>query len=106
MKGRPVLACVFTPRQDEFFTAATGEGASLNGAPLVMADPASLEGAHIAGNRKALASLAHLGIDADPSGSLPLQLRLAHVAAGRLDGLGGFEAAMPQRPRTPRRLLN
>ena len=86
VKGRPVLACVFTPRHDEFFTARQGEGATLNGAPLVMPDPASLEGAHIAGNRKALASLAPLGIAADPSGSLPLQLRLAHVAAGRLAG--------------------
>lgn len=84
--GRPVLAAVYTPRQDEFFTARRGEGASLNGAPLVLPDTATLEGAHIAGNRKALAGLAHLGIAADPSGALPLQLRLAHVAAGRLDG--------------------
>lgn len=84
--GRPVLAAVFTPRHDEFFTAVAGGGAKLNGTRLVLPDTASLEGAHIAGNRKALASLAHLGIAADPSGSLPLQLRLAHVAAGRLDG--------------------
>lgn len=86
VKGRPVLACVYTPRHDEFFTAQQGAGALLNDAPLVMPDPASLEGAHIAGNRKALASLAPLGIAADPSGALPLQLRLAHVAAGRLAG--------------------
>ena len=46
----------------------------------------SLDGARIAGNRKALSGLAHLGITADPSGALPLQLRLAYVAAGRLDG--------------------
>jgi myo-inositol-1(or 4)-monophosphatase len=86
VKGRPVLAAVFTPRHGEFFTAVLGKGASLNGQPLVIPESASLEGAHIAGNRKALASLAHLGIAADPSGSLPLQLRLAHVAAGRLGG--------------------
>ena len=86
VNGRPVLAAVFTPRHDEFFAAAQGGGATLNGTRLAMADPASLEGAHLAGNRKALAGLAHLGIAADPSGSLPLQLRLAHVAAGRLDG--------------------
>ena len=48
--------------------------------------PHALEGARIAGNRKALSGLAHLGIAADPSGALPLQLRLAYVAAGRLDG--------------------
>ena len=86
VEGRPVLAAVFTPRHDEFFTAVAGEGAMMNGTRLVLPDLASLEGAHIAGNRKALAGLAHLGIAADPSGSLPLQLRLAHVAAGRLDG--------------------
>jgi len=86
VKGRPVLAAVFTPRHDEFFTATAGGGALLNGTRLALADPASLAGAHIAGNRKALASLADLGIAPDPSGSLPLQLRLAHVAAGRLDG--------------------
>jgi myo-inositol-1(or 4)-monophosphatase len=33
-----------------------------------------------------LAGLAPLGISADHSGTLPLQLRLAHVAAGRIDG--------------------
>jgi myo-inositol-1(or 4)-monophosphatase len=86
VNGRPVLAAVYTPRHDEFFIAALGEGARLNGTRLTIPDSTSLEGAHIAGNRKALASLAHLGIAADPSGSLPLQLRLAHVAAGRLAG--------------------
>lgn len=84
--GRPVLAAVHCPRRDEFFAAAAAGGATLNGTPLAMADDPSLEGAHIAGNRKALAPLAHLGVIADPSGSLPLQLRLAHVAAGRLQG--------------------
>ena len=86
VNGRPVLAAVFTPRHDEFFIATLGEGATLNGTRLTIPESASLEGAHIAGNRKALASLAHLGIAPDPSGSLPLQLRLAHVAAGRLAG--------------------
>ena len=33
-----------------------------------------------------LSSLAAAGISGDPSGALPLQLRLAFVAAGRLDG--------------------
>ena len=86
VNGRPVLAAVYTPHHAEFFIAALGEGASLNGTRLAIPDSTTLEGAHIAGNRKALAGLAHLGIVADPSGSLPLQLRLAHVAAGRLAG--------------------
>ena len=84
--GRPVLSAVFRPRRDEFYSAVLGEGALLNGRPLAIPDSAELTGALIAGNRKALASLAPLGIAADPSGSLPLQLRLAHVAAGRLAG--------------------
>ena len=84
--GRPVLAAVYRPLRDEFYAASAGEGASLNGQPLVIPDSERLEGARIAGNRKALSGLAHLGIAADPSGALPLQLRLAYVAAGRLDG--------------------
>jgi myo-inositol-1(or 4)-monophosphatase len=72
--------------KEEFYAAIAGEGASLNGSPLVIPDSNDLEGARIAGNRKALASLAPLGITPDTSGSLPLQLRLAYVAAGRIDG--------------------
>lgn len=84
--GRPRLAAVYRPRVAEFYAAVAGEGATLNGEPLAIPDSDSLDGARIAGNRKALSGLAHLGITGDPSGALPLQLRLAHVAAGRLDG--------------------
>ncbi len=84
--GRPVLAAVYRPRLEEFYAAEAGNGASLNGQPLTIPDSHALEGARIAGNRKALSGLSHLGIAADPSGALPLQLRLAYVAAGRLDG--------------------
>ena len=84
--GRPVLAAVYQPSLEQFYWAAAGEGASLNGEPLRVPDAKTLEGARIAGNRKALAGLAHLGIAADATGTLPLQLRLAAVAAGLLDG--------------------
>ena len=60
--GRPVLAAVYRPLRNEFYAATVGEGASLNGEPLRMNDPARLEGAVIAGNRKALSGHAHLGI--------------------------------------------
>jgi myo-inositol-1(or 4)-monophosphatase len=86
VNGRPVLAAVYRPKLEEFYAASAGQGASLNGQPLSIPDSQSLEGARIAGNRKALAGLAHLGIAADHSGALPLQLRLAYVAAGRIDG--------------------
>jgi myo-inositol-1(or 4)-monophosphatase len=84
--GRPVLGAVYRPLRDEFYAATVGEGARLNGEQLRIADSMGLEGAVIAGNRKALSGLAHLGITGDASGQLPLQLRLAYVAAGRLDG--------------------
>ena len=84
--GRPVVAAVYRPMQDEFYTAIAGEGALLNGEALTTADAATLQGARLAGNRKALGSLASAGISGDPTGALPLQLRLAYVAAGRLDG--------------------
>lgn len=84
--GRPVAAAVYRPMRDEFYAATAGGGATLNGEALAIPDSPSLEGTRIAGNRKALAGLSHLGITADLSGSLPLQLRLAYVAAGRLDG--------------------
>mgnify|MGYP006271911307 FL=1 len=84
--GRPVLAAVYRPSSGEFYSAIAGRGAALNDQPLAIADSPSLEGARIMGNRKALAGLSHLGVAGDTSGSLPLQLRLAHVAAGRLEG--------------------
>ncbi len=84
--GRPVLGAVYRPRVEEFYRAVAGEGASLNGEALAIPDSDSLAGARIAGNRKALTGLAHTGIAGDPTGALPLQLRLAYVAAGRLDG--------------------
>ena len=85
-KGRPVLGAVYRPCVEEFYRAVAGEGASLNGEALRIPDSDTLTGTRIAGNRKALMGLAHTGIAGDPSGALPLQLRLAYVAAGRLDG--------------------
>ena len=84
--GRPVVAAVYRPMKDEFYSAVAGEGALLNGTAMTAADAATLQGAKLAGNRKALGSLASTGISGDPTGALPLQLRLAYVAAGRLDG--------------------
>jgi len=85
-RGRPVAAAVYRPMAAEFYTAVAGGGAHLNAAPLVIADTATLEGAHVAGNRKALTGLAAAGVVGEPSANPPLLLRLAFVAAGRLDG--------------------
>ena len=86
VKGRPALAAVYRPALEEFYAATAGEGATLNGDTLRIPDSETLEGAQIAGNRKALGALGFTGINADYSGALPLQLRLAYVAAGRLAG--------------------
>ncbi|MCB1381162.1 MAG: 3'(2'),5'-bisphosphate nucleotidase CysQ [Alphaproteobacteria bacterium] len=85
-RGRPVAAAVYRPMVDEFYTAIAGRGAFRDGAQLTVPDSESLEGAQIAGNRKALGALSDTGIAGDPSGNLPLLLRLAFVAAGRIDG--------------------
>lgn len=84
--GRPVIAAVYRPMADEFFTAIAGAGAWIGSTPLSAPQSASLAGARMAGNRKALAGLAGTGIVSDHSGQVPLQLRLAFVAAGRIDG--------------------
>ena len=84
--GRPVAAAVYRPMEEEFYTAIAGEGARLNGKAMRASDSTTLHGARLAGNRKALNNLSAAGVSGDQSGALPLQLRLAYVAAGRLDG--------------------
>ena len=85
-RGRPVAAAVYRPMVEEFYTAIAGQGAFLDSSPLSIPDSDDLRGARISGNRKALSGLAPAGIDPDISGGPPLQLRLAYVAAGRIDG--------------------
>ena len=85
-RGRPVAAAVYRPMVEEFYSAIAGGGAFLDGVALAIADSDTLAGNRVSGNRKALAALHASGIDGDFSGALPLQLRLAYVAAGRIDG--------------------
>ena len=84
--GRPRIAAVYRPVTEEFFTAIEGRGARLNGGRIAASTGATLAAARIIGTRKSLAPLQSHGIAADISGELPLQLRLACVAAGRADG--------------------
>lgn len=83
--GRPVLAAVYQPVTEEFYSAIAGHGARLNGTRLSAGDGDTLKGAKVIGNRSSVAPLKADGIAADTSGELPLLLRLAHVAAGRAD---------------------
>jgi myo-inositol-1(or 4)-monophosphatase len=76
VRGRPVLGAVYRPRRDEFYAAVAGQGASLNGAAISIPDSRSLEGARIAGNRKALSGLAHPASRPTPAARCPCSFAL------------------------------
>lgn len=84
--GRPTLAAIYRPMTGDFYAAETGKGARLNDRPLQMRKAAGLAGARILGNASALKQLQALApVEAVPSGNIPLALRLALVAEGKLD---------------------
>ncbi len=84
--GRPVVAALFAPAENEFFSAIVGHGATCNGLNLKASDGESLEGAHISGPRRIVEQLSAA---APTIVALPrvhsLALRFARVAQGRLD---------------------
>jgi myo-inositol-1(or 4)-monophosphatase len=84
--GRPIAAAVFAPAHEEMFTAVAGQGAWRNGVKVTVSAGAELEGARVAGPRGFLDRLGPTGagIVAVPKVH-SLALRLAWVAAGRLD---------------------
>ncbi len=88
--GRPAAAAIYQPVSEKFFSAIAGEGAQLNAEKITATDSATLENARVVGTRKSLAPLHNNGVDADVSGTLPLQLRLALVASGRFDAAVSF----------------
>jgi myo-inositol-1(or 4)-monophosphatase len=84
--GRPTVAALFAPAENEFFAAVVGEGATCNSQPLQASDGDTLDGARVSGPRRIVDQLSA----AVPSIiSLPrvasLALRFARVAQGRLD---------------------
>jgi myo-inositol-1(or 4)-monophosphatase len=84
--GRPVAACLFAPVSDEFFMAAAGGGATLNGAAIAATPGAALADIRFAGPKNLLERLARI---APPFTIVPrihsLALRLARVAQGNID---------------------
>jgi myo-inositol-1(or 4)-monophosphatase len=91
----PLAAAVCDPVRDELFTAARGEGATCNGAPLAVAPPATLDEAVVATflhapKRELPGVLDTLGRVLASAGSVRITgsgtLELAYVAAGRLHG--------------------
>lgn len=84
--GRPIVACLFAPVSDEFFTAIAGAGATCNEQPIRATSGHSLDDIRIAGPKNLLAQVASIG---PPLTVMPrihsLALRLARVAQGELD---------------------
>lgn len=84
--GLPVLGAVFAPASDEFFFATRGQGAALNGVPMMAAPGAGIDFPKIAGPKPLVERLGGMreGESLYPRiGSLAL--RLVRVAEGRLD---------------------
>jgi myo-inositol-1(or 4)-monophosphatase len=84
--GRPIAACLYAPVTAEFFLAAAGAGATLNGASIAVTAGAEIAHARIAGPKPFLERLAAA---APPFTAVPrmrsLALRLARVAQGAFD---------------------
>ncbi len=84
--GRPIAACLYAPVMAEFFMAAAGSGATLNGRSIATTTGADLAQARIAGPKNFLERLAAV---APPFTVMPrthsLALRLARVAQGTFD---------------------
>jgi myo-inositol-1(or 4)-monophosphatase len=85
-RGRPTVAVLYAPVTDELFLAVRGQGATLNGARIVVDVGAALAGARVAGPQRMLDQLsAHApGVIFEPKVH-SLALRFARVAVGRID---------------------
>jgi myo-inositol-1(or 4)-monophosphatase len=84
--GRPVVAAVYAPVDDEMFAAIAGAGATINGARMAASRGHDLTGTKVAGPASYLERVAALGISITPVGKIhSLALRLTRVAQGRID---------------------
>jgi myo-inositol-1(or 4)-monophosphatase len=84
--GRPVIAAIFAPMQKNFYAAAAGEAATLNGAPIHASAGADFAGKVAAGPKPMLERLAKAApaLVMEPK-VFSLALRIARVADGTLD---------------------
>lgn len=83
--GAPVAGAVYNPIAEEFYAAARGQGASLNGAPIHVAARDTLEGGAMLGEKAALVPPAWPVMAVENRNSAAY--RLALVAEGRFDGV-------------------
>jgi len=83
--GRPIVAGVYAPVDDQLFLAATGCGVTRNGEPIRTSERAALAGANVAGPAGYLKRLStRVEIVSVPK-IHSLALRLTRVAEGRID---------------------
>lgn len=84
--GRPVVAALYAPVDDDLFLAASGHGATRNGAPIRTTAGDALAGARVAGPKKMLEKLSSIDQTAVHAPRVhSLALRMARVAEGRID---------------------
>jgi myo-inositol-1(or 4)-monophosphatase len=83
--GRPVVAVLFAPVEDEMFVAAAGQGATLNDAPIYATD-GGVDGTRIAGPPGYLRRLQAIRPRIAPQPKIhSLALRFGRVAEGAID---------------------
>jgi myo-inositol-1(or 4)-monophosphatase len=83
--GRPIVAVLFAPVDDEMFVAAAGQGATLNDAPIHTPD-GGIDGTRIAGPPGYLRRLQAVKPRIAPQPKIhSLALRFARVAQGAID---------------------
>jgi myo-inositol-1(or 4)-monophosphatase len=84
--GRPAVAALYAPVTEEMFLAVSGQGATLNGAPMHVTDDDTLMGAKIAGPKRYLDRLEAVTPSILPQAKVhSLALRFARVAHGHFD---------------------
>jgi myo-inositol-1(or 4)-monophosphatase len=91
--GRPQAAVVFNPAQDQFYQAATGKGATLNGRPIHVTQRDQIDGALLLVSRSEPRKKFQIFVDRcaiEPVGTYAY--RLAQVAGGTGDGTLTFRS--------------
>jgi myo-inositol-1(or 4)-monophosphatase len=88
-RGRAVAGAVYNPITEEFFSAAEGGGARLNGEPIHVSTCSALEGCHVLGQREMFADSALPDAQSWPEMQVEsrssVAYRMALVAAGIFD---------------------
>ena len=82
-QGRPIAAVVFNPAREECFTARSGLGARLNGAPIHVGDTAEIEGMRLLADRKLFTEWPPMEIESFSS----IAYRIVLVAMARFDAM-------------------